>query len=79
MAVTDSEAEHARLVAELRAANAKIAEVELSNRRLRSQVRTARNGEERLRGEVLAMRRSLSWRITYPVRAFMRLVSPRKF
>ena len=79
MAVTDPEAEQARLVAELRAANARIAEVELSNRRLRSQLRTARNSEERLQGEVRAMRSSLSWRITYPVRAFMRLVTPRKF
>jgi chromosome segregation ATPase len=79
VAVTDPEAEQARLVAELRAANARIAEVELSNRRLRSQLRTARNSEERLQGEVRAMRRSLSWRITYPVRAFMRLVTPRKF
>jgi len=79
VAVTDPEAEQARLVAELRAANARIAEVELSNRRLRSQLRTARNSEERLQGEVRAMRSSLSWRITYPVRAFMRLVTPRKF
>lgn len=79
MAVTESNAELARLVAELRAANTRIAEVELTNKRLRNQVRTARNGEERLQGEVRAMRRSLSWRVTYPLRAFMRFVKPRKF
>ena len=77
MAVTDPEA--ARLAAELRAANERLADTELVNRRLRNQVRTARANEERLLVQLKTMRHSFSWRITYPVRAFLRVIKPRRF
>jgi hypothetical protein len=76
VAVTDSES--SRLGAELTAANLKLAEVELVNRRLRSQVRTARASEERLQTQLKTMRNSLSWRITYPVRVFLRVIKRKK-
>ena len=77
MAITDPEA--ARLAAELRAANERLADTELVNRRLRNQVRTARANEERLLVQLKTMRRSFSWRITYPVRALLRVIKPRRF
>jgi len=77
MAVIDPEA--ARLAAELRAVNERLAETELVNRRLRGRLRTARANEERLQAQLRLMRHSLSWRITYPVRAFMRVVKRRRF
>jgi predicted nucleic acid-binding Zn-ribbon protein len=79
VAVTDSEAERTRLAAELRTANLQLADVELTNRRLRNQIRAARDNEKRLQKELRAIRTSFSWRITYPVRAFLRRYKRRKF
>lgn len=79
MAVTESEPEALRLAAELRAANEQLAEAELTNRRLRTQLRTARGNEERLQKELRGIRRSFSWRITYPVRVVLRRVRRRRF
>lgn len=79
MAVMDSGPESARLAAELRAANEQLAEAELTNRRLRTQLRTARGNEERLQKELRSIRRSFSWRITYPVRVVLRRIRRRKF
>ena len=76
MAVTDNDS--SRLAAELTAVNKQLAEIELVNRRLRSQVRTARSNEERLKVQLRTMRNSLSWRITYPVRVFLRVIKRKK-
>lgn len=77
MAVTDPES--SRLSIELRAANEKLVETELVNRRLRNQLRASRANEERLRLELRTMRRSLSWRITYPLRIALRVIRRKKF
>lgn len=79
MAVTGDAAELARLAVELRAANEQLVQVELTNRRLRTQLRAARGNEERLQKELRGIRRSPSWRLTYPLRAFMRRVKRRRF
>jgi len=76
VAVTDSDS--SRLAAELAAVNKQLAEVELVNRRLRTQVRTARANEERLHVQLRTMRSSLSWRITYPVRVILRVIKRKK-
>jgi len=76
VAVTDNDS--SRLAAELTAVNKQLAEIELVNRRLRSQVRTARSNEERLKVQLRTMRNSLSWRITYPVRVFLRVIKRKK-
>ena len=79
MAVTEDGNEVLRLAAELRAANEQLVEVELTNRRLRTQLRSARGSEERLQKELRGIRKSFSWRITYPVRVFQRRVRRRNF
>jgi outer membrane murein-binding lipoprotein Lpp len=79
VALTDSEAELTRLAAELRTANLQLAEIEMTNRRLRNQLRAARDTATRLQKELRDIRSSFSWRITYPVRAFLRRYKRRKF
>ena len=73
MAVTDSEI--IQLRAELAASNARYAEAERVNRSLRRQLKESRGIEKRLSEQVQSMRRSLSWRLTYPIRVFGRLLS----
>lgn len=69
--MTDDEV---RLTAELRAANARLAELEEMTTRLRRQVRRARAAEKRLQTQIRRMRHSFSWRVTYPVRALQRVL-----
>jgi hypothetical protein len=60
---------------ELRTLNEQYAVTERQNLALRRQLHTARSNERRLQDQVSAMRKSFSWRITFPIRAFRRLFS----
>ena len=71
MAVTIPNA--AILQEELRALNEQYALTERQNLSLRRQLHTARSNERRLLEQVTTMRKSLSWRLTLPLRAFRRV------
>jgi hypothetical protein len=79
MAVTGSDTDALRLRSELAAANAALETAEVEARRLQALLRSSRSANERLRAEIRAMRRSVSWRLTYPLRLALRLVRRRKF
>lgn len=68
----------AALQEELRALNEQYAVTERQNLTLRRQLHTARSNEKRLLEQVATMRKSLSWRLTFPIRVLRRLVLPRR-
>lgn len=73
MVVGDSEV--ARLRAELAVANARFVEAERVNRVLRKQLRDSKAREKRVIEQLAAIRRSASWRSTYPLRLLRRLLA----
>ena len=76
--MSGSDAGEARITVELRAANQQLAEAEAVNQRLRTQLRAARGNEDRLQKQLRALRRSFSWRITYPIRVLQRALARKK-
>ncbi|MFT4123389.1 MAG: hypothetical protein QM635_06120 [Microbacteriaceae bacterium] len=65
MAVSE---ERDRLAAELQSALARLAEAETESARLRSRLRRAQLDAERAAAQLRRMRRSASWRLTFPMR-----------